>query len=144
MSNQLKVVLGIILMSVLIGSISTIFKTQEVQGQTTGPATQACTASTSKVTIGHQLSTQVLATSSRRAWARVQVDQNATNTVALALNDVTATLNNGILINQALINGVSTTPILDLGLNTALPYTGSIKAITNLGSTTLLVTQCIY
>lgn len=131
-------------MAVLIGPISTIFKTQEAQGQTTGPANQACTASTSKVTIGHQLSTQVLATSSRRAWARVQVDQNATNTVALALNDVTATLNNGILINQALTNGASTTPVLDFGLNTEFPYTGAVKALTNLGSTTLLITQCTY
>jgi len=115
-----------------------------VSGQTTGPASQSCIITSTVVSIGDNISTELVASSSRRAWARFEVPQNATNTMALGFNDNAAVAGQGILLNKANANGASTTPSFELGLNTSLPYTGVVEAISNIGSTTALVTQCIY
>ena len=117
---------------------------KEVQAGGDGFVASSCIASSSAITIGDDISTQILASSSRRAWARVSVANSATNTVSLSLNDVTAVSNRGILLNHSNTGGASSTPLFDFGLNTDMPYTGSIKAITNFSTTTVLVTQCVY
>lgn len=109
-----------------------------------GFTASSCTASSSSITIGDDISTQVLASSSRRAWATISLGNNATNTVSVAWNDVTAVHNTGTLLNGAVTNGASTTPSISFGLNTDFPYTGAVKVITNFSTTTLLVTQCNY
>lgn len=98
--------------------------------------------STSTV-IGNQVSTQVLATSSRRAWARIQQPINATNTVAISFAGGTAAvLGTGVQLSPS--TSTSPVPFVDFGLNADLPYVGAVQAITSTGSTTVLVTQCVY
>ena len=105
-----------------------------------------CDVSTvAAVTVGDDLSTRVIATSSTRAFTRISVGNNATNTVFVSLDeDAPATINNGIGLNTAVTGGASTTPYVDFGIATELPYTGSVTAITNYGTTTVSVTSCSY
>ena len=97
------------------------------------------------VTIGDDISTEVLAASTNRAWARISVGNNATNTVFASFDEgAAATLNNGIGLNIANTGGASSTPYIDFGITTPFPYNGAVTAITNYGTTTLLVTVCDY
>jgi len=101
-----------------------------------------CTTSTlTAVTVGNSLSGVILATSSNRAFARIQQARTSngisTSTVSLAFDGNNATLANGIELS-------TTTPYMDFGLNTPFPYTGAVQAITSFGSTTLRVTECTY
>lgn len=90
----------------------------------------------------------VLATSSRRAWARISVGDNATNTVFLSFDEgAKAVANTGLVLNRA--NGTAggeatTTPYVEFGLNTDFPYTGAVSATSETGTSTLLVSQCVY
>lgn len=100
------------------------------------------TSSITAVAVGNQLSTQVLATSSNRAYARIQEVRNAaggaTTTPSLSFNeDVPATAGNGLQLSTS-------TPTIDFGLNTDFPYIGAVQAITDTSSTTLRVTECTY
>lgn len=85
--------------------------------------------------------TQLLATSTRRAWARIQKDLSAvaSSTIFLSFNGAVS----GAFSNIAL-NASSTETAIEIGLNTEIPYTGSVHAITNTGSTYVLVTECVY
>ena len=102
---------------------------------------------TSRVTIGNQASTRVVATSTQRAFARISIGDLATNTVSFSFNeDAAATLNSGLLIglSQAGFTGSTSTPAVDFGITTVFPYTGSVTAITDNGTTTVAVTECVY
>ena len=104
------------------------------------------TTTSSRVTIGNQASTRVLATSTNRAFARISIGDSATNTASLAFDeDVLAVLNQGVLIGMtsAGFSG-TTTPSVDFGITTILPYTGSVTAITDNGTTTVSVFECVY
>lgn len=106
----------------------------------------SCTPGATRfVTIGHQAQTTVFSTSTARAWASIQVPANATNTVALALGG-TATLGQGyqLVPTSASGTGGTTTPSIQLGLKTDLPYTGIVTALTNNGTTTVLVIECNF
>jgi len=111
-----------------------------------GFGSQSCIASTTaRVLIGHQTSVQVLATSSRRAWARIQQPNIATNTVNVNFkNGTAADTTSGLILHS--ISGVATNTVthVDFGLNTDHPYTGAITAITNVGSSSVFVTECVY
>lgn len=108
----------------------------------------ACdTTTSSRVTIGNQASTRVLASSTSRAFARISIGDSATNTASLAFDeDAAAVLNRGILIgsSQAGFTGSTSTPSVDFGITTILPYTGSVTAITDNGTTTATVFECVY
>ena len=90
-------------------------------------------------TVGSTTPTQLLATSSRRAWAEVQRDlaDISTSTVYLSFDGALG----GNRRNHSL-NSSSTE--LAFGLNTELPYTGSVYAVTSVGSTSVLVTESVY
>ena len=105
-----------------------------------------CSVSAStNVTINPSTSSRVVATSSQRAWARISIGNNATNTAFLSFDeDASAVANQGLGLNLANTNGASSTPSIDFGLATTFPYTGSVTAISNLGTTSLLVTTCDY
>jgi len=84
---------------------------------------------------------QILATTSLRSIARIQLLPTATSSVFLVLdNDNRATTtNDGIALVAS-----TTNTYIDLGLNTNFPYTGAVQGITSAGSTTVLVTQCNF
>mgnify|MGYP001585164164 CR=1 FL=1 len=99
--------------------------------------------------IGNQASTRVFSTStpSILAFARISIGDDATNTVYLMFNnDATSTAAKaGIVLGGANTNGAtSTTNYIDFGLNALFPYTGSVQGRTDNGSTTVLVTSCVY
>lgn len=127
----------------LVGIGYKIINTQTLGGGA-GQVATSCTISTvTAVTVGNQVSSTLLAAHSNRAWARIQSPQSATNTVFMSFNaGAAATLNNGLTIGQ--LNATTTTNLIDFGKNTDFPYTGAVTGITNLGSTTVLVTECRY
>lgn len=100
----------------------------------------------SRVTIGNQASTRVLATSTNRAFARIAIGDSATNTVSTSFDeDNLAVLNAGLLIGLTQVgSGSTSTPEIDFGITTVFPYTGSVTAITDNGTTTVTVTECVY
>ena len=104
-----------------------------------------CTTTSSRPTVGHQLSTRVLANSTTRAWTRIQVADLATTSSFVSLvQDARATTADFALNIANQNGGASSTPSIDFGIATELPYTGSVNVITNYGSTTILVFECNY
>ncbi len=113
-----------------------------LQGQG-GIAANECTIFTQDaVAIGDDISTEVLASHARRAWAMVQQPENATNTVAFGFGQA-ATLTDGLIMGDG---GTATSSLdyLQVGLNTDYPFTGAVNAITDVGSTTVKVVDCRY
>lgn len=114
----------------------------QAQAGTSSLSSYPCSVVTSTSTVvGSQVSTTVLATSSRRAWARIEQPVNATNTIAVSIAGA-AVIGQGVQLTPA----TSTSPVafFDFGLNTDLPYTGAIQAIANAASTSVAVSQCVY
>lgn len=113
-------------------------------GTVGGDLADACTSMTvTQVPIGNQVSTAILATSSRRAYVLLEEPVNATNTISISTNfGAPAVLNGGMSLTPA--TSTSPVPLIELGLNTELPYTGGITAITGSGSTTISITNCNY
>ena len=98
-------------------------------------------SSVSYVAVGHQLSTEVLASKANRAYARIQQANNATNTAAVNFG-ADATLVTGLTLPNMFS---STTPVfVEVGLNADMPYTGSVEILTSTGSTTVQVIDCLY
>lgn len=122
--------------------LSTIKEPTKLQGQGGVAATECSTASTTRMLIGNQSARVLLATSSpARAWARIQQPYNATNSVFLQYNQGKSATVNDFLLGA---NGTSSQNHIDFGLNTDFPYSGSVTGITDVGSTTVLVTECKY
>ena len=93
-------------------------------------------------TVGASNSVTILSASSQRAWAMLQLPFDgagvSTSTVALSFDEGAAsTLNDGIRLS-------TTTPSIVFGKKTSFPYTGAVTGITNIASTTVLLTECIY
>lgn len=108
------------------------------------PGVSACTTSTvARSSIGHQESSLILATSSQRAFARIQAVTTAagvaTSTPYISFNSgVAATVTSGLAL-------ATSTPFIDFGLATDFPYTGSVTGIVlGSGTTTVEVTECRY
>jgi hypothetical protein len=103
-----------------------------------------CVVSTSTAISVGVGSTQVVGTTSRRAWAQIQQVDAATNTVSLNFNNgaqaVIATA--GMQLGQG--SASSTAQLVSFGLNTDFSYTGAVTAITDKGSTTVRVVECNY
>jgi hypothetical protein len=117
--------------------------TVKAGGFATSASQQCVTSTVTAVAIGNQASTRIVATSSRRAFVRIQQPINATNTVSLIANaDAPATTATGLQLTAA--TTTSPIPYMEFGLNTDMNYTGSITGITNTGSSTVLVTQCNF
>src|SRR3990167_4030696 len=119
------------------------FATEKAQNLS-GVSTTKCSVSTDTVkTIGHQLSSTILSANGTRAWAKIQMPSNATNTAAFSFDEgAAATLSSGTLLGE--LNATTTTNEITFGLSTPFPYTGAITGITNLGSTTVHVIECIF
>lgn len=110
--------------------------THQVKGEV---YSTSCTASSSVVAVGNQASSRILQSHARRAWAEVALP----NTQGVATNTIALGLGTAAVITQG--HEMSTTSDeFALGLNTDLPYTGEVNAITSTGSTTLRVTECRY
>lgn len=133
--------IGIALIVFVIALIPSVDFRKVLAGENLGA--QACETTTTLAAIGDDLSTRLLATSSTRAWARISQPLNATNTVSIRFDqDKAATSLLGIpLQNASTTNGSFS---IEFGLDTDLPYTGSVTGLTSTGSTTIHITQCNY
>lgn len=126
----------------------TALKTIQEQKLGTGIQEQGCTASTTQFALSSNASVQLLATSSARAFAILQLygsttPMTASSTVWLQFNDAPATQGNGYALSAS-----SSFPRLELGRKTDHPYTGAIRAIPSepfvARNTVLNVTECRY
>lgn len=138
-------ILGVLTLALIAATIAVLsLYAFQAEAGTSSLTSYPCTVVTStSSSVGNQVSRQVLASSSRRAWARIEQPVNATNTVAISIaGDAAAVIGQGVQLTPA----TSTNPVVvfDFGLNTDLPYTGAIQAITNTGTTSVTVSQCIY
>lgn len=133
-------VLGLALSAYIVVGMHNVAYGNSITG---GDDASACNTNTvTSVVVGNQLSTNVVATTSRRAYVRIELP---TDTMGVATNTVAISLNNGNAATAVTGRILSTsTPSMTLGLNTELPYTGTITALTSTGSTTVKVTNCIY
>ena len=84
----------------------------------------------------------LVAASSTRAWARLQLKPQATSTVFIAFAaGAAASPDRGIALQPA----TSSVSFVEWGRNTDFPYTGAVTGISNgAASTSLLFTSCRY
>lgn len=145
MNKYIKIVLGVVVIGI-IAIIGILFQKDATFGGGAGQTAYSCSVTSTIATVGKDILTgNILATSSRRAWARIQVPQNATNTIFLSFDEgAQAVLNQGMALNTANLSGASSTPFIEFGLNTSFPYTGTVKGLSNNGSSTVLTTECVY
>ncbi len=136
----------------LLGGYLVYHNTAQVFGSsaTGGTAADACASTTNAVmAVGKDIPSTLQGTTSNRAVLVIQQPRNATNTIAIsttiaAANFLTAGLQLGSTTVQA-NTAISPIPtILMVGLNTEIPYTGAVSAISESGSTTVLVSTCNY
>lgn len=126
-------------------AVAVVTQTGEVSGQglTDGRNASKCTVATSTRVVVNPQSTSILPAYSLRAWAIIQQPRNATNTIALSIDEgAAAVLGSGFELSV----GTSSSPShqFTFGLNTELPYTGEVTGIASAGTTTVLVTECRY
>ena len=151
MTSTHKLLAGLTLFVIMVLSaviFAAMWKPQDIRAGEGGPFADSCTVNTVTSKAVGTASTRIFATSTgpanRRAWIRIQQPMNATNTIAIVMNqDVAATITSGILLPPA--TTTATLPgHIELGLNTNIPYTGSITAIAGTGGAVVNVTECLY
>ena len=136
-----------IIAGIVITGIKNKTETTNFRGGSGGQYARTCATSFSEATTtGHQLSKTILPAYGLRAWARVQIINNATNTTYVNFDEGTAATSlNGIPLGGAITGGAtSTIQNIDFGLNTDFPYTGIVTALNNNGSSTIFITECRY
>jgi len=98
------------------------------------------------VVVGHQEPLALnSATTSNRAIVTVQQPPNATNTLSISFIG-NAVSGQGLTLNRDVTvpDNASTTDTLQFGRNTKFPYNGTVSAITDVGSSTVNVVECVY
>lgn len=141
--NKITLSISTVVFAVLLlGMFGAFIVSENAKASGGSTATQACTASSTKVFVGHQASTEVLQSKGRRAWALIQQPLNATNTVAVSVTSASPAFGSGISLASATTSEYKTS--LEVGLNTDFAYTGAVTVLTSTGSSTLQITECIY
>jgi hypothetical protein len=135
-------VISVLVLSAILFTLPLVFKVNLAFGSNSSPSTPACTASSSRMIVGNQASTQILDARGRRSYALIQQPLNATNTVAVSITSSAPAFGSGISLANATTSIYETS--LEVGLNTDLAYTGAVSVLTSTGSSTLQVTECIY
>lgn len=111
-------------------------------GSGEGSVAKACTTSTVSPVQVSTTASNALATSSRRAYAKIELIKTATDIATITprisfSNGAKATAATGFQLS-------TTTPLIEFGLNTDHPYTGTVSIISPLGASILRVTECNY
>lgn len=142
MKDVLKYTAGVLIAGAILLTGSQFF---EDNGTTlSGAGSGNCRVGTDAIKqIGDDNSSTVLTAKSNRAWAKIQMPSNATNTAAVSFDEgAAATLVSGTLLGE--VNATTTTESITFGLNTDFPYTGAVTAITNNSTTSVHVVECLY
>jgi len=144
-NNKLKIAI-LVFFGIIIGVEASLFLTTKNNQNTSlgGIADSGCTVSSVAMkTVGHQLSSTILSAAGNRAWAIIQQPINATNTVNVVLDEGNAaTITSGIQLSSATTSNSMSSFVF--GRNTDMPYIGAVTGITNIGSTTVNVIECLY
>lgn len=144
--NNLSIMKKILIISSLaVGAIYLLLNlpTVNVLGSASGVSTPDCTVSTISPVQVKTSASQILATSTSRAYARIELIKTATNvatsTPSISFsNGAKATLATGFQLS-------TTTPSIEFGLDTDFPYTGTVSGIATAGASTIVrVIQCNY
>jgi len=132
-----------IILSILGGAIifSSLWSVKE-EKTLEGISDSSCTITHTTTAIGNELATTALASAPNRAWAVIEQPVNATNTVSVNLGGTAVSGAGYILLDIATSTGSADR--LTFGLNAELPYAGAVSVITNVGSSTIRTTQCLY
>lgn len=142
------IIIGVLVAFVMIGSYAALQVSDNgfLRGGGESFRARGCAVNTvTQAIIGPDISSTLLSASSVRAWARIQQTDNASTTSHLSFDEGAAAVVGAGLVLGPDIAGASTTPnFIDFGLNTDFPYTGAVTGITDLSSTTVLVTECRY
>lgn len=136
MKYLLTILLGI---GIAVG-LGSYFKTDGVVGSSV--ATTKCSVSSTEVaTVGDDISSTVLSASETRAYARIQfLNPSNTNTVTLSFDEgAAAVANQGVSLASS-----TAETVIEFGRATSFPYTGAVTGITDISTTTVLVTECNY
>lgn len=141
MKKILLAILGVVIIVGLFVEFKIDVPSNFLSGQGGVNANDCQISSQTVVAIGDDISTQILAQNYRRAWARIQQPLNATNTAAIGFGQ-DASFGAGIVLPNATTS--SEASYIEIGLNTDFPFIGSVEALTSTGSTTILVTDCVY
>lgn len=112
-------------------------QTKQSIGSEGETATKCNLATSTKVQIGRYTAATVLATSTRRSYANIQVTDAEPGIVWLSFGD-TAVATSGVELANGTIEEKT------FGLNTDFPYVGSVTGIVTGATTSVLVTECIY
>ena len=151
MNKPITISIIAVIAVVAFGLISGMSRKDET-AETLGEAVRTCTVVHTTVAIGDDLPIRILAPASSRQWAIVQNPPNATNTASLfysGYSSATSSLmiaGRGHNVGSSTV-GIAATPFsnshsVSFGHATNFPYTGSVFAITGLGSTTINVIEC--
>ena len=133
-------ILAVILLLLILGWIW--FATNFIKPRFTGITDRGCTVTTATTSlVGRDVSVKLLATSSGRAWARLQ-QPHGTSTIYLALNDAAAATTSGA--TTLALNATSSMGVFELGRDTNFKYIGAVSGITDNGTTTVKITECTY
>lgn len=135
-SYQKELAIGAGVIALLFGFVF-ILDEDEFAGQG-GIGASACTISSqSAVSIGDDVSTEIIASGARNAYAIIELDNGEQDGIHLAFGTA-ATVGNGTELSSTSLQS------FEVGLNTDFPFTGSVNAITQQSSTSVLVTVCKY
>lgn len=135
---------NIILSALVVLTVATLFGIfrAPIEKKDTSLGLAACTVTQTVKTIGHQFSTQILGKGAR-SWAIIQQPANATNTVALSLDNASSTMARGYTLAPDTTPDVaSSTDRLAIGFTTEFPTSNAVEALTSTGSTTIKVIEC--
>lgn len=136
------------LVVLLVVSLWLVRQSTSLLGGGDGFVARGCTPTATSVRVGTS-SVVMLDANSRRAWAKLELPNQATSTLFASFSSAATTRNSTILNRTDQANGATSTPSVVFGLNTELPYTGIVTGFystQNLttGSSTVIATQCVY
>lgn len=141
-TNVLLIGIGLTLVIGFVAVVGVLKENAQTDQTVAGIRDAGCTVSHSVAAIGDDIASTILAANQKRAWATIQQPTNATNTPSLSFGGT------AVLAQDFILDDVPTTTAerasITFGRNTEFPFVGAVTGITNLGSTTVNVTECTY
>ena len=130
------------------GVVQTAFGSEVIRDENREPIGVSCNVSTNTVvTVGSSNDVEVLASSTRRAWAKVELVIDQIGLVATSSPFVDFSANTASTTAVGTQLGTST-PSVEFGLTTDFPYRGPVQVVLGTrganASTSVRVIECTY
>ena len=142
MKISIQNIVVILFVAAVLGTLASISIPLHAFGANADPGTRKCTTTTSSLaSVGNQNSLTLLAANPNRSYASIQQVRDsagvATSSVSLNFAGGTAAVNSGYVLS-------TTSPQVTFGKNTDFAWQGAVTGITNVGSTTVQITECVF